>query len=95
MKHSLISCFLLFTAVTLLTQPSVAQPVPAGFEEAYTLIEDMLLHPEKMDFKEVVFAVDNQSPTRPLELPLRPTSPTGYGCWYSYRICYQCSSCHA
>ena len=60
MKHYLISFFLLLTAVTLLAQPSSAtETVPAYFEQAYAMIEDMLLHPEKMDFKEVVFAVDN------------------------------------
>ncbi|MBQ9427465.1 MAG: hypothetical protein IJU36_07560 [Paludibacteraceae bacterium] len=57
MKKSL---FALIATLALMAQPSSAtETVPAYYEEAYTLIEDMLLHPEKMDFKEVVFAVDN------------------------------------
>ena len=52
--------FALIATFALMAQPSSAtETVPAYYEQAYTLIEDMLLHPEKMDFKEVVFAVDN------------------------------------
>ncbi|MBQ9426742.1 MAG: hypothetical protein IJU36_03840 [Paludibacteraceae bacterium] len=50
----------LIATLALMAQPSSAtETVPAYFEQAYAMIEDMLLHPEKMDFKEVVFAVDN------------------------------------